>query len=114
MMVYARYTPTIMDGPVVRFYFGRKVGTHQDIFSRENVDDYSREISASRNGVMISGNSGLLTDLGSVEKICRTLHYALLVHEKIKAARDPHEIAKRGAGGVNEALEQVTGVVGAG
>lgn len=42
-----RYTPTICDGPVIRWGDG------------DSADRYRFEVSASRNGVMIHGSSGV-------------------------------------------------------
>jgi hypothetical protein len=52
--INARYTPTIMDGPVIRFEFGISRGMGREIISGEERDDFSVEISASRNGVSMN------------------------------------------------------------
>lgn len=90
-----RYTPTIMDGPVVRFEFGYKEGTRKDLFSGEERIDWSAEINASRNGVSMNGRFPVWSDAAEVYAVQDMLAAAYEAHKAIRDARDPHEAAKQ-------------------
>jgi hypothetical protein len=94
MEFHLRYTPTIMDGPVLRWEGGFRRGTYRDIFSGESRTDWSGEISASRNGVIIAGDWAPLTSAEEVAAFAETMNKALAAHQRLASARDQHEVAK--------------------
>lgn len=94
MEVEAIYSPTIQDGPVVRFQFGRRNGTYREIFSGKERIDWSAEINASRNGVSLNGNVPIYSDQAAIDAIQRLFGLAWDAYQRMKWARDPHDIAK--------------------
>jgi hypothetical protein len=71
MNVTAEFTPTIMDGAVVRFKIG---------------DRY--EVNASRNGVSASGPCPMLTEIGDVMAINNLFLAAWYAYQQMRARPD--------------------------
>jgi hypothetical protein len=97
MKLHPRYTPTIMDGPVIRWEGGFRRGTYRDMATGEARAEWSAEISASRNGVCVAGVWPILASAESVEAFATTLRRALDAHERLAAATrrgDPHALAE--------------------
>jgi len=95
MEVEAIYSPTIMDGPVVRFQFGYRRGTYREIFSGEDRTDWSAEINASRNGVSLNGDVPTYGDIRSIEAIQRIFKLAWDAYQQLTRSHDPHQVAKK-------------------
>lgn len=93
--ICCRYTPTVMDGPVVRFGFGYNEGTRKDLFTGEERIDWSAEINASRNGVSMNGRFPVWSNAADVHAVRDMLAAAYSAHEAIRDSRDPHEAAKK-------------------
>jgi hypothetical protein len=78
MQVEASYTPTVMDGAVVRFKIG------------ENY-----QINASRSGVSGSGSCPLLTEIGDITTINNLFLVGWNIYQKMRRSPgNSHEIAK--------------------
>jgi len=95
MQVEAIYSPTIMDGPVVRLQTGFKRGTYKDIFSGKDRTDWSAEISASRNGVSIQGAWSTYRSAADIEQIKNLLDLAWSAFAQITSNSDPHAAATK-------------------
>jgi len=95
--VNARYTPTIMDGPVIHFEFGLVRGKRRDIFSQKEFEDYSAEISASRNGVSMNVDYfPVYSTKEAIDEIQKLFGIAWDAYCAIRSARDgAHDEAKR-------------------
>ena len=97
MQFHPIYTPTIMSGPVIRWEGGYNRSTYRDIISGEERIEWSGEISASRDGVMIQGAWPALSDPQDVEDFCACLRKAHAAHESIVSDNrlgGGHDIAK--------------------
>lgn len=91
-----RYTPTIMSGPVVRFGLGVCRGRVKPIIGEER-DDWSAEISASADGVVVSGYWPACSLRSDIDALIEVLNWAWAAHVSIHdAARvgQEHEAAK--------------------
>lgn len=80
------YTPTIMDGPVVRWGSGYNRGARHNLFGDARTD-WSAEISASRNGVCIGGHWPIITRREDLDDLIAQLNRAFDAHVQI--ARNP-------------------------
>ena len=83
-----RYTPTIMDGPVVRFGLGYHEGKERELFGGAEVDRWSAEINASRSGVSLQGRWPVYGDCAAIDHLKKVLEWAWEAHSAIVAA--PH------------------------
>lgn len=104
-----RYTPTIMDGPVVRFGVGRRLGRHKPIIGDER-DEWSAEINASRNGVSLSGDWPIYTVKSDLDHIKQVIEWAWVAHADIHAARGTNaerDAAKKFVELHNATLEEI-------
>lgn len=88
-----RYYPTVMSGPVIRFGFGRKGPLEHEMFSRDLVQQWSAEISASRDGVSLQGDFPIYSKRESVADIKQLLDWAWDAHRAI-GERGDHDAAK--------------------
>lgn len=96
MEVEAIYSPTIMDGPVVRFQFGLKRGTYREIVSGKDRTDWSAEINASRNGVSLNADYfPVLSTAEAIEAVQKVFREAWSAYQKMRLSPDAHESAKR-------------------
>lgn len=78
MEVKTEYTPTIMDGAVIRF----------------KIDD-RYQINASRNGVSAHGTCPIMTDISEITTINNLFLAGWSAYTQMKAnPRDAHDIAK--------------------
>lgn len=93
MKFHAIYTPTIMSGAVVRYQSGYERGTRRDMFTGEERIEYSAEISASRDGVMIQGAWPMITQQSDIEDLATMLQRAFSAHRRIKVGE--HDAAKQ-------------------
>lgn len=85
------YDPTIMDGPVVRW----RLGVNRRMANLNAPPDWSCEVSASRNGVMLSGSTGLMETRTHVGLLVRVLELAGEAYLDIRTAVDEHATAQR-------------------
>jgi len=103
MEAEAIYSPTIMDGPVVRFQFGLKRGTYKEIISGKDRVDWSVEINASRNGVSLNADYfPVMSSAEAIEGVQELFREAWTAYQKIKFSPDPHDSAKRIVAEFNE------------
>lgn len=99
MKFEARYTPTITDGPVIRWGGGIDRGVLRCLFSGEDRTDWAGQISASRAGVVVSGFWPPLARAEDVEDFAATMRKAHDAHLRIASAeaclpRNAHRICK--------------------
>ncbi len=95
MKVAAIYSPTIMDGPVIRFQTGFNRGSHREIVSGKERTDWSAEINASRKGVSINGQWPVYSQPEDLAALAALVAAAWNAHADIKGARhDDHAVAK--------------------
>lgn len=88
------YTPTIMDGAVLRWQFGYVCGKHHDLIDPKERTEWSGEINASRNGVSINGRFPIYADRECIDQIHKMLDDAWAAHARMRHG-DSHEIAKQ-------------------
>lgn len=95
MRIEATYSPTIMDGAVVRFETGYDRGKRRGIFDQVERTEWSAEINASRNGVSINGDWPIYKARESVDTLKEILDVAWDAHIAIRDGRDGgHDAAK--------------------
>jgi hypothetical protein len=93
--VDAIYTPTIMDGAVVRFQTGFNRGTFRAIVGKDERTDWSAEINASRNGVSLNGTWPIYRAREDIAALGALIAMAWKVHHLIAGGDDRgHEAAK--------------------
>lgn len=80
-----RDTHTIMDGMVHRYGGGIARGSVRELFSGTMRTDWSGEISASRNGVLVSGAWPVLKRREDVDAFAAQLAQAWADHVELKA-----------------------------
>jgi hypothetical protein len=93
--VEAIYTPTIMDGAVVRFQTGFNRGTFRALIGNAERTEWSAEINASRNGVSLNGQWPVYRARDDVAGLGALLAMAWKAYHLIAGGEDGgHEAAK--------------------